>query len=80
MGKYVPPKLNPVSMELDEKRAAGGAESAAELNTQERRRLKDLKSKCVGPGRCVSCGRRWAVLLPGCLGACLPVSMLACMV
>ncbi|GFR45262.1 hypothetical protein Agub_g6368 [Astrephomene gubernaculifera] len=41
-GVYRPPKINPVSMELDERRAAGGEER---LTTQDRRRLKELKAK-----------------------------------
>lgn len=43
-GIYRPPRLNPVSMEMDEERKAGGA-GAGPLTTQERRRLTDLKSK-----------------------------------
>lgn len=47
VGVYRPPRLNPTSMELDEKRAAGGEAAADPLSTQDRRRLKELKARWV---------------------------------
>ncbi|KXZ45808.1 hypothetical protein GPECTOR_50g602 [Gonium pectorale] len=44
-GVYRPPKITPVSMELDAQRAKGGQAATEVLSAQERRRLKELKSK-----------------------------------
>ena len=44
-GVYRPPKMTPASMELDERRAAGGTDRRS---AQEERRVKELKSKWVG--------------------------------